>query len=98
MQNVRADWQSIKVELYEMNMQNMIEEVKQYVDTCKMTKFGACYDPDIFYRRIGARGTPKSPCLRSLPEGRGLPFPRLAAGDADACIHPHPPAIYCSFR
>ena len=36
-----ADWQSIKVELYEMNMQNIIEEVKQYVDTCKMTKFGA---------------------------------------------------------
>ena len=40
----------------------------------------------------------ESPCLRSLPEGRGLPFPRLAAGDADACIHPHPPAIYLSFR
>ena len=41
MWNVQADWQSIKVELYEMNMQNIIEEVKQYVDTCKMTKFGA---------------------------------------------------------
>ena len=41
MRNVQVDWQSIKVELYEINMQNIIGEVKQYVDTCKMTKFGA---------------------------------------------------------
>ena len=40
----------------------------------------------------------ESPCLRSLPEGCGLPFPCLAAGDMDACIHPHPPAIYLSFH
>ena len=40
----------------------------------------------------------ESPCLRSLPEGHGLPFPRHAVGNADACIHPHPPANYLSFR
>ena len=40
----------------------------------------------------------ESPCLRSLPEGCGLPFLRHAAGNMDACIHPHLPANYLSFH
>ena len=39
----------------------------------------------------------ESPCLQSLPEGHGLPFPHHAMGDTDACIHPHPLANYLSF-
>ena len=40
----------------------------------------------------------ESLCLQSLPEGHGLPFLHHAAGDTDACIHPHPPANYLSFH
>ena len=59
MWNVQADWQSIKVELYEMNMQNIIGEVKQYVDTCKMTKFGASMMRDACEEEEKALDTPE---------------------------------------
>ena len=61
-------------------------------DFQKFQKSKWCYDPDIPCRRIGARGTPRVRVSDRSPRAAAFPSPRHAAGDADTCIHPHPPA------
>ena len=56
------------------------------------TFLGCCYDLDIPCRRIGARGTPRVRVSNRSLRAAAFPSPRHAAGDADACIHPHLPA------
>ena len=51
-----------------------------------------CYNPDILCHRIGARGTPRVCVSDCSPRAAAFPFPHHATGDANACIHPHPPA------
>ena len=65
---------------------------KEPVQGVSASKEETCYDPDILCRRIGARGTPRVRVSDRSPRAAAFLSPCHAAGDADACIHPHPPA------
>ena len=94
--NLRQELESVKEVAREHKLLCMLRysEVTKEMERLQNEFVGQdiCYDPDILCRRIGARGTPRVRVSDRSPRAAAFPSPRHAAGDADACIHPHPPA------